>query len=275
MIELGFMQKVRGAIMLMGFLVVTGFTIPVQWIQNKLKLKSRQRAPWRYQRRLCRMMGFRLKIIGEMPKGGGVLVVANHISWLDIPIVGAITPTSFVAKAEVGTWPVFGPLARLQRTIFVKREDRHKAGEQAKEMRARLEAGDNLVVFPEGTSHDGNNVYNFKSSLLSVAEGAYKDAEGRERYVIVQPASVAYTHLNGMPIGRALKPHFAWYGDMELMSHLWTAFCLGPLDIEIVLHKPLTIADVGNRKELAKVCQQTIARGMALSLAGRTQPQAA
>lgn len=275
MVELGFMQKVRGAIMLMGFLTLTALTIPVQWTQNKLNLKSRQRAPWRYQRRLCRMMGFRLKIIGEMPKGGGVLVVANHISWLDIPIVGAMTPTSFVAKAEVGTWPFFGPLARLQRSIFVKREDRHKAGDQAREMRARLEAGDNLVVFPEGTSHDGNNVYAFKSSLLSVAEVAYKDAEGRERYVIVQPASVAYTHLNGMPIGRALKPHFAWYGDMELLSHLWTAFCLGPLDIEIVLHKPLTMADVANRKEMAKVCQQVIARGMALSLAGRTQPQAA
>jgi len=275
MIELGFMQKVRGAIMLTGFLTLTALTIPVQWTQNKLKLKSRQRAPWRYQRRLCRMMGFRLNIIGEMPKGGGVLVVANHISWLDIPIVGAITPTSFVAKAEVGTWPFFGPLARLQRTIFVKREDRHKAGDQAKAMRARLEAGDNLVVFPEGTSHDGNTVYTFKSSLLSVAEGAYKDAQGRERHVIVQPASVAYTHLHGMPIGRALKPHFAWYGDMELLSHLWTAFCLGPLDIEVVLHKPLTMADVTSRKELAKVCQHVIARGVATSLAGRTQPAAA
>src|SRR3546814_6911519 len=85
-------------------------------------------------------------------------------------------------------------------------------------MTRRLEAGDDLVLFPEGTSGDGNRVLAFKSALFSVAE---RRPQGEP--LTVQPVSIAYTRLDGLPLGRYLRPFFAWYGDMELGPHLWHA----------------------------------------------------
>ena len=99
-------------------------------------------------------------------------------------------------------------------------------------MTARLEAGDNLILFPEGTSNDGNRVLPFKSAFFGIAENP---GQGQAAGT-VQPVSIAYTRLNGIPMGRPYRPFYAWYGDMELASHLWNVAGLGNATIAIQFH---------------------------------------
>jgi 1-acyl-sn-glycerol-3-phosphate acyltransferase len=186
-----------------------------------------------------------------------------------MPVLAAVIPVSFVAKSEVGNWPYFGTLSRLVRTVFVERERRSKAAEQRDAIRDRLEAGGTIVLFPEGTSNDGNRVLNFKSSLLGSANAMVTDASGNKRRVLVQPVSLAYTRLHGMPMGREFRPFFAWYGDMDLVPHLWQAFCLGPIDVMVHYHPPLTVDQFPSRKELTAECERLVAMGVSHALAGR------
>ena len=238
--------------------------MPVQVVLLKLAPRAARRFPAFYHRTLCRLLGIRLKIIGKPVTGEGVLLVANHASWLDIVLFSAVTPLSFVAKSEISAWPIFGTLARLQRTVFVARERRHQTGAAADQIAARLAAGDCLVLFPEGTSHDGNSVLPFKSALLGAAEARRADG----RHVTVQPVSAAYAGHHGMPMGREIRPFYAWFGDMEMVPHLWEAMLAGPLDVTIEFHAPATL-DMMNRKELAVHARREIERGLARALAGR------
>lgn len=113
------------------------------------------------------------------------------------------------------------------------------------------------MIFPEGTSSDGNRVLPFRSALLSAAELEI----GGGRHAPVQPVSIAYTGLHGVPMGRENRPLFAWYGDMELVPHLWEAFRTGPIDVVVELHKPLTIDEAGGRKELAAAAEKPCGQG--------------
>ncbi len=261
------MATLRAAGIVVVFVTVTLVLIPVQWLALKLHSGWRRRLPHLYHRFVCRLMGTRITVLG-VPATGGVLMTANHTGWLDIPILSAVAPVSFIAKQEVGTWKFFGTLARLQRTIFIRRE-RAKALEDRDNIRRRLIDGDALVVFPEGTSSDGNRVLRFKSALLSAAEMALsEDAAHHATHVPVQPVSVAYVGLHGIPMGRENRPFFAWYGDMELVPHLWEAFGLGPIDVVVELHKPLTVDEAGGRKELAAAAEAAVRNGVMRALSG-------
>src|SRR3546814_10571195 len=116
----------------------------------------------------CRLLGIEIERHGQPSDRHPTLYVANHVSYLDIEVLGALLKASFVAKAEVATWPFFAWLARLQETVFVERRVRH-AAQHRDEMARRLDAGDDLILFPEGTSGDGTAVLSFKSALFSAA----------------------------------------------------------------------------------------------------------
>jgi 1-acyl-sn-glycerol-3-phosphate acyltransferase len=191
------------------------------------------------------------------------LFVCNHTSYIDIEALGAVVPGCFVAKSEVAGWPGFGLLAKLQRTIFVERRAQRTAG-QRDVMAERLAAGDNLMLFAEGTSNDGNRVLPFKSALFSVAEQPINGSP-----VTVQPVSIAYTRLDGMPLMRHMRPLFAWYGDMELAGHLWTLLGTGDITVVIEFHSPVTMDQFGSRKALATHCHQVIAAGVSAAIHGR------
>ena len=261
------MATLRAAGIAAAFLLVTLLLIPVQWLGVKLRAGWRRSLPHFYHRFVCKLMGARITVVGT-PAKGGVLLTANHTGWIDIPILSAVAPVSFVAKHEVNLWPFFGTLARLQRTVFVRRE-RSKALEDRDNIRKRLTEGDALVIFPEGTSGDGNKVLRFKSSLLSAAELALGDgANGAARHAPVQPVSVSYVGLHGLPMGRENRPLIAWYGDMDLVSHLWEALGAGPVDVIVELHEPLTIDEAGGRKELAAAAETAVRGGVVRALAG-------
>ena len=247
------------------YLLFTLALIPVQAALLVLGWRARTSLPVWYHRRCCRLLGFRVVRRGKPVLDGPVLFVSNHCSYLDITVLGSLVPASFVAKAEVAQWPLFGALAKLQRSVFVDRQS-FRAVKHRDEMSARLEAGDSLILFPEGTSNDGNRVLPFKSSLLSVAE-----LEPGGRPLTVQPVSVAYTMLDGLPMGRYLRPFYAWYGDMDMASHLWQWAGLGRLTVVVRFHQPVTMAQFESRKALSEYCYKVVSRGLSEALAGRRQ----
>jgi 1-acyl-sn-glycerol-3-phosphate acyltransferase len=261
------MASLRAFVILSVFLAVTLIGIPLQWLAVKLHVPMRRSFPHVYHRFVCWLFGVRVGVAGA-PTRGGVLMTANHTGWLDIPILSSVAPVSFVSKAEVGGWPFFGTLARLQRTIFIRRE-RSKAAEDRDHIKQRLLEGDALVIFPEGTSSDGNRVLPFRSALLSAAELILSEEAGHPvRHAPVQPVSIAYVGLHGMPMGRETRPLFAWYGDMELVPHLWEALKTGPIEVIVEFHPVLTIDEVGGRKALAAKCESLVRSGLIRALAG-------
>ena len=260
------MATLRAASITTVFVTVSLLLMPVQWLAVKLHAGWRRSLPHAYHRFICRLMGVKITVLGT-PVVGGVLLAANHSGWLDIPILSAVAPVSFVAKQEVNQWPFFGTLARLQRTVFIRRE-RSKALEDRDNIRRRLTDGDALVIFPEGTSGDGNRVLTFKSALLSAAELPMGEDERVARHAPVQPVSVSYVGLHGVPMGRENRPFFAWYGDMDLVSHLWDALGTGPIDVVVEFHQPLTIDEAGGRKELAAAAETAVRGGLIRALSG-------
>jgi 1-acyl-sn-glycerol-3-phosphate acyltransferase len=262
----GVIARLRATAILAVFLIVTLAAMPVQWLFIKLGLRAARTFPGQYHRLVCALFGIHIRIAGKPVTGEGVLLVANHTSWADILIFSAATPLCYVSKAEVARWPFFGTLARLQRTVFVERERRSTTGQARDVIRERLMAGETLLLFPEGTSNDGNRVLPFKSALLGAAEAVL--ASGR--HVAVQPVSAAFTQLHGLPMGRENRPLFAWYGDMEMVPHLWEAILAGPIEIVVQFHPPLSLDEM-DRKTLAIRARQVIQAGVSEALQGRTQ----
>ena len=185
-----------------------------------------------------------------------MVYASNHSSWLDVLVLGGSLEACFIAKEEVSRWPVIRTVAWLGRTVFVSRRPRDTVRERDG-MRARLAAGDNLLLFPEGTSNDGSRVLPFRSAFFSVCEG-----EGAGRPMI-QPVSVVYDQLGGLPIGRASRAIFAWYGDMDLASHYWRLAQHRGLRATILLHAPIDPAAYPSRKELSQAVWKAVADGAA------------
>jgi 1-acyl-sn-glycerol-3-phosphate acyltransferase len=205
----------------------------------------------------ARIIGLQVRVIGVKPAGGAgrrVIYAANHCSWLDIPVLGGRLEACFVSKDEVARWPGVSLIARLGRTVFVSRK-RRATGRERDDMKGRLAAGDDLLLFPEGTSSDGARVLPFRSAFFSVAEG--------EDPPLIQPVSVVYDRLGGLPTRRSTRAVFAWYGDMNLGSHFWRlAQCRG-MRVTILLHPPLDPAVIPNRKLLAQRAWAAVAGGAA------------
>jgi lyso-ornithine lipid O-acyltransferase len=208
-----------------------------------------------------RLIGIKVRVIGTAAKRQGgrpVVYVSNHSSWIDVPVIGGVLDGCFVAKGDVATWPVIGTMARLGRTVFVSRS-RTATGRERDAMRAVLKAGDNLILFPEGTSSDGSRVLPFRSSFFALAEA--RPGEDRNDLPLIQPVSVVYDRLSGLPAGRASRPVFAWYGDMDIASHFWRLTQHIGLRATVLLHAPLDPARFEDRKALSQAVWQIVADG--------------
>lgn len=246
----------RAFVILAAFAALTLPLMPLQWIFKYTSVGAARWLPWAYHRIVCRLLGVKLKVEGTLPVAPALLV-SNHVSWLDIPILSATMPLSFIAKREVGTWPFFSALARLQRTVFVDRDRRHMTGTSRNEIAERLRAGDCLVLFPEGTSSNGNGVQAFKSAFLGAVEGLD---------IPVIPVTVAYQSTRNLPITHRQRPAYAWYGDMDLVPHLWAAIKHGPLSVTVRFHDPVAKSD---RKTMTRVAENTVRTALAEALHGR------
>ena len=246
---------------LSAFALFTLVCMPLQGCLVVTRAAAQNRFPNWYHRKLIWLLGFRVEVTGTPSDRHPTLFVSNHVSYWDIVVLGSLVRGSFVAKSEVANWPFFSILAKLQRTVFVERRS-SRAADQRDQIARRLERGDNLILFAEGTSSDGNRVLPFKSALFSVAERRVRDAP-----LQVQPVTVSYTKLDGLPLGRFLRPYFAWYGDMDLAPHIWESLGLGNVTVQVTFHPPVNIEAFGSRKALSDFCQQQVRDGMAAALA--------
>jgi 1-acyl-sn-glycerol-3-phosphate acyltransferase len=263
------MPTLRAFFILTVFFFATLFSMFWQKFLLRFKLKQRKTFPNHFHHFLCKLFGIRITLIGTPIRDRGVLMVGNHASYLDILIISSIARVSFVGRNDVASWPLFGTMSKLQETVFVVRSRRSGVGESRDIIRERLRGGDTLVLFPEGTTTDGNRVITFKSSLLGAVETEMgRDPAGHARSVPVQPFSIAYVGRHGMPLGREDRPFYAWYGDMELLPHLWEGLKAGPLDVVVEFYPPIATDGLGGRKKIAALAEETVRGGLRRALAG-------
>ncbi len=246
----------RIALVLTCLTLVTLALLPAQLVCLRFDLRLRRRIPRLWHRAACALLGLKVRVHGTLEGRRPLMLAANHASWKDILVLGSIADVVYIAKSEVRAWPVFGLLARLQASIFVVREERRKTGEQVGEIARRMADGEIVVLFPEGTTSDGNRLLEVKTSLFGAAATAAAQVPGGT--VFVQPVSIAYTGLHGMAMGRYHRPIAAWPGDIELLPHLLGILKEGAFEIDVDFGEMIPYDASGNRKALSRRVEQCL-----------------
>lgn len=199
-----------------------------------------QRTKQWWLKRLATCVGADLVIKGE-PLTHRVLWVANHISWLDIGVLGGVGVPRFLSKIEVKKWPIIGWLATQSGTLYI---DRGQSGERAaEEVRQALRQGDRIALFPEGTTTDGTTVKRFFARIFAPA----LDTE-----TPVQPVVLQYKTMNGERLDRV-----AYVGEQTLLDNIWAMMALPRFTAEIHFLPPITTQGI-ERKAVALLCEELI-----------------
>jgi len=259
---------IRGLFIGAVFFTMTPLLISIQWLLGKLGLPGWGFICANYYRLLARLMRLRVRIAGRPLRDRAVLFVSNHVSWLDIVAIGSVLPVAFVAKSEVRKWPLVGITAQIQRTVFVDRNRRHQTADAVGEMVARLKGGTPVVLFAEGTSSDGNRVLPFRSALLGAVKHVAEHG-GATGGILIQPMSICYTSLHGIPMGRQHRPLVAWYGDIDFMPHIKEFIARGAVDAVISYGEPVAIDGSTDRKALTRTLEGAVRGITAATLNGR------
>ena len=230
--------------------------IPAQALINALKLPAWNVLPRFFHRVGCVFLGLRVTVVGQPATGRATLLVSNHISWTDIIAIGSVADVTFVAKREVGEWFFVGMMARLQRTIFVDRTRRSDAGRTATEMGAHMADGNAVLLFAEGQSDIGTHVLPFRSALVGAAQHAMIDAGARD--VLIQPLTIAYTRLQGLPVGRTERSLIAWIKSKSVKQNI-REILGGPVkDVTVVFGRPRPLSETDNRKLVTKAAEDDV-----------------
>ncbi len=244
--------------------------IPVQAVINALKLPFWPVLPRLFHRLGCIFLGLRVTTVGKPATGRPTLLVSNHISWTDIVVIGSAAEVSFVAKREVGEWFFVGMMARLQKTIFVDRARRSDAGRTSREMADRLAGGDALVLFAEGQSDIGTHVLPFRSALVGAAQHAMLEAGATD--VMIQPLTIAYTRLQGLPVGRTERSMIAWIKSKSVGQNIRDILG-GPVkDVTVVFGAPRALSQNDNRKLVTKAAEDDVRAALVALNRGRPLP---
>ncbi|MBT2388458.1 1-acyl-sn-glycerol-3-phosphate acyltransferase [Streptomyces sp. ISL-1] len=197
-----------------------------------------------WARAVVRAFGVRIRIIGRPQGTRGALVVANHISWLDIPLIAAALPGRMLAKSEVRRWPVLGPLAARGGTLFVERDRLRTLPATVREMASALDSGARVIAFPEGSTWCGRAQGRFRHAVFQAA----LDADAA-----VQPVRISY-----LPTGAA-----AFVGEDSLVASLWRVVAAGGLTAEVRLLPPIPARSHPDRRSLARAAQRAVERDSA------------
>jgi len=257
--------RVRLVLALTVFAAVTPVLALWQAIALATGLLDARRVPRLWHRMVTRLLGLRIHVHGELARERPLLIASNHVSWTDIMVLGATADVHFIAKAEVAGWPLFGWLAKLQRTVFIDRARPRSAGEQAGAIAARLANGEPMVLFAEGTTSDGNRLLPFKSSLFAAAQMAL----GENGDGAVQPVAIAYTRLHGMKMSRRERMKLSWIGDQSLVPHLLALLGGGGVDVELHFGEPIAFGPGIDRKHVAREAERRVGQMIAAALTGR------
>lgn len=260
-------------------ILVAGFffsTLPlmiaVQWLLSMVGSKYWGPCSVGYYRLLTRALRIKITTTGSQVTGRPVLIVSNHVSWVDIVVLASVAPMVFVAKREVASWPLIGAAAKVQKVVFVDRVRRQQTPATVRDIARRLAEGHPVVLFAEGTSGDGNRVLPFRSALIGAVEAACNDAGLGE--VLLQPMSICYTGQYGLPMARTDQPIVAWYGDLDFFPHFAAFIRHGAVDAAVSFGAPITCSATADRKLVAKELETTVRRLTASALRHRNDPAA-
>lgn len=256
----------RMVLMVAVLTLTTLFLLPLQLAGLYFDWPVRRRIPRLWHRIACYMLGLRITVHGAPDTLRPLMIAANHASWKDILILGSIADVAFIARSDVRQWPVFGVLARLQKTIFVEREQKRRAGEQVNEIAERMAGGEVVVLFPEGTTSDGNRLLEIKSSLFGAVPVVAAEVEGGT--VHVQPVAIAYTGIHGVVMGRYHRSVAGWPGDIELLPHLMGIMRAGAIEVDVTFGESIVFRSGDNRKVLAAGIAASVRRMLLASLRG-------
>src|SRR5262245_12809418 len=204
---------------------------------------------------LTSLFNIRITIEGDHRglKSRGHLIISNHLGYLDGVVLGSIFPLIFVSKKEVRRWPLLGQWKALSGTVFIDREHKVKIPVLIDEIESRLKLGANVLLFPEGTSSNGERLLPFQPVPFA--------APLRMGAPII-PITLTYTTVNQQPVSELNRDQIYWYGDMDLVSHLWGLLALRGIGVTVKIHPPIETAgfrnDSRNRKQLSRMCHAII-----------------
>jgi len=202
----------------------------------------------------CEILGVRISRTGlrKIPKGS--FIAANHCSYLDILVLGSLIPCAFVSKKDVSSWPLIGWLAARAGTIFIDRASRMTIARTLREVKTYLSSGTSVVVFPEGTTNNGVDILEFKSSLFKAPV---------EQNSPILPVSIVYSQIDEKPVERDEAHGVAWYGNMSLLPHLWNVLEMKSIDVRVHFNPAIleiTSIDAAQARKLAAVSAYNIVK---------------
>ena len=238
---------VRGLLMILALLIGLAALFAMRLTERGMARPRSNRVTQITCRVILWLMGLRVRRVGAPLSEGGA-VIANHSSWLDILVLNAGQRITFVSKAEVAGWPGIGTLARATGTLFIAR-DRQAAAQHVAALQERIEAGQQLLFFPEGTSTDGRRVLPFKSTLFA----AFLTSEMRET-IQLQPTTLHYAAPEGADVR-----FYGWWGDMDLGPHLLQILSTWRQgDVTVTYGATITPEAAATRKTLAKAAETAV-----------------
>ena len=251
------MSILRLVFILIFLLLIIAFSIPVQIFCNIIGFKLKKIYPLYFYQMIKIVTGININFNKTKlnKKNMGVLYIANHVSWFDIICLGTLLNARFIAKKEVSQMGIFGFLARLSNTFFIDNESKNKIIEYNLLIKKKLMSGENFIIFPEGTTSDGNGIRDFKSSMLECVFG-------NEKQISIQPISICYSKLNNLPMGLYYRRHIAWVGDTSMVSAMTNFLKSGSITVDLIFHNLMGTSSFKNRKDLAFYCEKEILNGL-------------
>ncbi len=256
------MNNVKACAKFFLFILLNAATIPPQAILMLVHTgKGAQILPRLWQKCACTIFRIKINLHGTPHTDSQTIYVSNHISYLDIPVIGSLIDASFVAKDDVESWPLFGYLAKLQQTAFISR-DKANVTTAKSALDKALDNGKSIIMFPEGTSTNGKKVRPFKSSLFAIA---LKDNLKEDIYI--QPFTLEVKTVDNKEVTtNEIRDIYAWHIDMDmpLAPHLWRFAKNSGAEISVYFHDPIKASRFSDRKTLAKACHDTVSNGLKL-----------
>ena len=233
------------------YLLLTLALLPFQFIIVFFIKNYAYIIPYFYHKICLRIFGIKIKTFGKVSINFPILLISNHASYLDIIILGSLFKTSFIAKKEISKWPLLGILAKLQNTIFIDRRV-SSLKNQENQIIKHLNEKKNLVIFPEGTSSDGNRVLPFKSSLFNIFE---KNLNSK---ILVQTITIVYKKINGIPMNRIERKNITWHSNMDLIPNIFNVLKKLSIEVEVIFNDEFLPSKEYDRKKLALHCWEKI-----------------
>jgi len=219
---------------------------PLQWLALRCHWRLALQIPGAFHRSALALLRIEVVVHDRPAHDTPLLIVSNHVSWTDICALSSVMPVCFLSKKEVAGWPIVATFAKLQRTVFVDRQQARSIVGANKAMVERMRYGVCVVLFPEGTTFDGTELGHFHSSHFAAARD-YLHHHAQADTFWVQPVAIRYSHS-----------HVAWFGDAELLPHLLELLSKPPVRCDMFFCEPVAMQGSADRKAIAQACNAAI-----------------